>query len=346
MIKRRPRSQKEGVSAAYNSGVLRSTLTCALIAICVGNCRAQDGSGGANPGVPASMEITAKIVLEDGSPLTSSPLVSSQASGFVNACGIQQSFLDGTLRLSVPPVFRAGERQMGCYVSVMLPGYRMFFGVVQDGTLITMRRLGPNEGSSISAVSFNAPASARRQYESGESASAKKKWPQAEERFRAALSIYPQYAMAWSELGQALQEEGRLNDAVEAYNKAREADPSYIKPVVQLAGAASLQQRWDDEMRLSEGALKMHPVEFPAAYFYHAESTYHLGKLEDAERLTREAIRLDPGGTCPESMVLLGSIFEKQGNPHDALVEYRAYLKLAPHGARSQQAKDAVARLK
>jgi tetratricopeptide (TPR) repeat protein len=292
------------------------------------------------------MEITAKIVLEDGSPLKSSPLISSQASGFVSACDRQQSFLDGTLRLSVPPVFRGGERQMGCYLSVTLPGYRRFFGFVQDGTLISMRRLGPNEGSSVSMASLNAPAAARKQYESGENAAAKRKWSQAEEYFREAVSIYPQYAMAWSELGQALQEEGHLNDAEGAFNKAREADPLYSKPVVQLAAAASLEQRWNDEMRLSEEALRMRPVEFPAVYFYHAEATYHLGKLEDAEQLTREAIGLDPGGTCPESMVLLGSIFEKQGNPHDALVEYRAYVKLAPHGARAQQAKNAIARLK
>jgi hypothetical protein len=45
-------------------------------------------------------------------------------------------------------------------------------------------------------------------------------------------------------------------------------------------------------------------------------------------------------------MVLLGLIFEKQGNARDAVVEYKAYLKLAPHGREAQQAKEALLRLK
>jgi len=288
----------------------------------------------------AYLEITAKVVLEDGSPLVSSPMVLLHQPGFESQCAGQQLFGGGTLVLRVP------RGNAGCDLSILLTGYRKFTGYVRDGSLITLRRIGPGEGSSVSIVSLNAPANARKEYESGESAAAKEKWLKAEEHFKASLSLYPQYAIAWSELGQALQKQGCVDEAKEAFQKARQADPAYIKPVVQLAAASSVQQRWDDEMNFSEEALAMHPVEFPAAYFYHAEATFHLGKLEEAQRLTREAIELDPGGSCPESLVLLGKIFERQGNPSEASMAYHRYLKLAPRGSLAKEAKESLAHLK
>jgi tetratricopeptide (TPR) repeat protein len=288
----------------------------------------------------AYLEITAKVVLEDGSPLVSSPMVLLHQPGFESQCAGQQLFKGGTLVLRVP------RGNAGCELSIMLTGYRKFTGYVHDGTLITLRRIGPGEGSSVSIASLNAPAKARKEYELGESAAAKEKWPKAEEHFKTSLFLDPQYAMAWSELGQALQKQGRFDEAKDAFQKARHEDPTYIKPVVQLAAASGVQQRWEEEMNFSEEALNMHPVEFPAAYFFHAEATFHIGKLEDAQRLTREAIELDPGGSCPESLVLLAKIFEKQGNTSEASIAYHRYLKLAPRGALAKETKEALARLK
>lgn len=294
----------------------------------------------------ADLVITAKVVLEDGSPLKTAPLISLYVPGAEDMCTGQELFLGGTLRLRVPRVMIQGEPQVTCHISITLAGYRKFTGLVQDGTVITLRRIGPNEGSAVSMVSLSAPADAKKEYEAGESAASKKKWEKAEEHFRAAVSSYPQYALAWSELGQALVEQGRIDEAKDAFHKARTADPQYVKPVVQMAAVSGAQEHWEDEMRISLEALKMHPVEFPAAYYYHAEATYHLGTVEDAERLTREALQLDPGGTFPEPLVLLGKIFEKQGNSHDAVIEYKNYLKVAPHGVKAEEAKEGLARLK
>ncbi len=143
-----------------------------------------------------------------------------------------------------------------------------------------------------------------------------------------------------------LQQQDRLNEAVEALAKARQADPQYIKPVVQLAQVAGIQRRWPDEWRLSAEALDMHPIGFSPAYFYRAEAAFHMGKTEESEKVAREAIRLDQDGQYPESMILLGAIFEQQGNTADAVVEYKACLKLAPHAFEAQHVKEALARLK
>jgi len=296
--------------------------------------------------IGGNLEITAKVVLEDGSAMKTSPMVSLLVPGALDLCSARELFMDGTLRLRVPPRLIQGERQMGCRISIALTGYKTFTGYVKDGTLITLQRVGPHEGVSVSAAQLNIPADAKKEYENGEASAAKRKWPRAEEHFKAALALYPQYAMAWSELGQALMEQDRLDDARGALEKALLADASYGKAMVQLAAVSGLQNRWDDERRNSEEAIRLNPAEFPAAYYYQAEATYHIGKLEDAERFTRRALQLDPGITCPESLVLLGQIFEKQGNPKDAAIEYRNYLKIAPKGTRASEAKEKLAQWK
>ncbi len=296
--------------------------------------------------VGGDVEITAKVVLEDGSAMKSSPMVSLLVPGALDLCSARELFMGGTLRLVVPPRMIQGERQVGCHISITLGGYHTFTGYVQDGTLIKLLRIGPHEGVSVTAARLNVPAGAKKEYETGEAAAAKRKWPKAEEHFKAAVALYPQYAMALSELGQSLLEQGRFDEAAEALNKAVLADPSYAKAKVQLAAVSGIQQRWDDEMRESEEALRLNSIEFPAAYYYYAEAAYHSGRLEDAERFVRRALQLDQGATCPESLVLLGLIFEKQGNAKDATTEYKNYLEIAPKGTKVPLAKERIAELK
>ncbi len=295
-----------------------------------------------------NLEITAKIVLEDGSPISSPPIVLLRIPGAEDLCSADEFFMDGTLRLAVPPRMIRGERQTGCHISIVLTGYSKFTGYVQDGTLIKLQRTGPQHesGADVSSTQLNIPESARKEYENGEAAASLKKWPSAEKHFNAAVAIYPQYALAWSELGQAIEEQGRMTDAAASFRKARESDPRYVKATVQLCLAEGALEHWDQEIKLSEEAIRINAVEFPAAYYCHAESAYHADKLDEADQYARQALKVDQAHAFLEPLILLGQIYEKHGNTRDAAVEYRNYLQLAPHGPRSAVAKEALARLK
>lgn len=324
----------------------RVVLSVALVVAAAASLFSQGGMISDSGGGSAShyVEGTARIVLEDGSGLRTAPLIIAECPTADPNCKCEtQFFLGGTLSFRVTNSFSGPGT---CFISVRLSGYQTVKTYVRDGTLIKLYRAGPNEDVSVSASSLRAPAEARKHYESGESAAAKGKWPQAETEYRAAFAIYPGYALALSELGRALRQQDRLGEAVEALEKAREADPQYIKPVIQLAEVAGLQQRWENEMRLCQQALKMLPAGTPTIYYYYAQAVFHLGMPDEAEKLAREAVAFDTLGECPQSMVLLGEIFEKQGNVSDAVVEYKAYLKMAPHGPEAQHAKEALARLK
>ncbi len=318
----------------------------ALVATAAASLFSQGGMISDSGGESAAhyVEGTARIVLEDGSALRTAPLIMSECPTADPNCKCQtQFFLGGTLSFRVTNTFSSPGT---CFISVRLTGYQTVKAYIHDGTVIKLYRTGPNEDVSVSASSLQVPPEAKKHYESGESSAAKGKLQQAEAQFHAALAIYPNYALALSELGWVLRRQGRLSEAIEALQKARAADSQYVKPVIELAEIAGMQQRWEDEMRLSQQALKMGPAGTPATYYYYAQAAFHSGMPEEAEKLAREAVAFDSTGECPQSMVLLGEIFEKQGNAADAVVEYKAYLKLAPHGPEALHAKEALARLK
>ena len=56
--------------------------------------------------------------------------------------------------------------------------------------------------------------------------------------YNKALSIKPDYADAYYNMGIALREQGNLEDAIEAYNKAALIKPDYAKAYWNLSGTA------------------------------------------------------------------------------------------------------------
>jgi hypothetical protein len=161
------------------------------------------GSRGLGPDQPQNYSfhqvISFKVVLEGGAALSVAPLVLPHPG--VSPCRVESSFLDGTVRLR----FALGLMPGPCSLwKVAVPGYQTCSGLVNDCSVITLKRLGEHEGSEVSFTVLRAPAGARKAYDRGEAAMAQGKWLEAEKHFGDAVAVYPDYATAWSELGAAL----------------------------------------------------------------------------------------------------------------------------------------------
>lgn len=283
------------------------------------------------------------VVLEDGSPLASDLMILPDSE---ENCHVAAVFRDGSVRLEVRTRSDQGagvhSRQgLGCLLwKVALPGYESASGYVHDGTIVKMHRLGDHEGSFVSITTLHAPEKARKEYGRGEALLTKRRWPQAEERFRIAVAVFPAYAPAWSELGVALEQQGRVSEAIAAYRKASEADPKYIKPIVQRARAAGAQNNWTEEQEAAKQAIDLHAIDFPLAYFAYAEASYHLGHLDEAVENCRQAIELDRRQEIPQVHLLLGVLFKQREQTGDAIAQFRAFLKLVPTGPEAEKAKE------
>src|SRR5271165_3054217 len=275
---------------------------------------------------PHLVSITIKVVLEGGESLGVAPLV-MDARNEEGVCRLANVFKNGSIRLEIPapPDSRvkadSEPARATCFLPrVMVPGYRSFSGTAQDQQVIVLARLGEHEGSTVSVTALSAPEKARKAYEHAESALSRQKYAESQKHFEQATSVYPAYAMAWSELGTALERQGQLDEAAEAYRKAAAADPKYIKLLAQLAGLAGRRQHWDDEHSDAAAALKLHPVEFPGVYFYFAEACFHLGRYPEAEDAARGAIEVDQHREFPQAYLLLAAVLAQKGD-HDAVVK-------------------------
>ena len=63
----------------------------------------------------------------------------------------------------------------------------------------------------------------------------KAKLEEAIEAYNKALSIKPDYAEAYNNMGNALKEQGKLEEAIEAYNKALSIKPDFTEPITTWA---------------------------------------------------------------------------------------------------------------
>lgn len=294
---------------------------------------AVDGRAESRDAPPRMLTHTARIVLEDGSP-PFNPTVEVVGSG----CRVDVS-RGGTI------MFRLPADYLDCFVRIMMPGFRSESLSLTDGRLITLKRLGEHEGSSISITVLSAPPNAKREYEKGAASMQQRKWSEAEKHFRIATKLYPKYALAWSELGTALEAQYRLEDAAQAYREAFAADRKYIKPYNQLAGLEVRRSRWQQALDISAAAFGLNPIEFPGIYYFHAMASFNLEKLEDSEASVRRAIDLDARHEYPRSYVLFATVLARKGDRKGAQEALRRYLAIYPNASDAAKIKEWIARL-
>ena len=235
------------------------------------------------------------------------------------------------------------ERDLiGCELRAVLPGYRSdliplagrrLMDNPDVGTII-LRRLGKAEGTLISATTLAAPKDARKAYEKGMEAIRKKKFDEARKQFEKAVTVYPQYALAWYELGRISQQQNNREKAREFYGKALEADPKFIKPYLHLAVLSAQDRNWQDVADTTDRLLKLDPFAYPQAYFFNSVANFNLRKMEVAERSAREGIKLDDSNQIPKMRHLLGVILANKQEYAQAAQLLRSYL---PHASNPEE---------
>lgn len=303
---------------------------------------------------PLNQKHTARIVLEDGTPLPTTPeIIPAINRQGLTAC-VLDSFGGGTVQYIVRnqanPFCKGldcldGQANDSCPVRIRLAGYRTTEATLRQGAVIVLKRLGDNEGTTISITALNAPKEARKAYESGVAAMARKKWDAAQKDFQRAVADYPQYAPAWSDLGEVLLQNLKPQEARAACEHALEADPRYLRPYLQLARLALSEGRIEDAGHITTRALALNPVEFPGLYYYDAVVDLRLKRLDDAERSARRAVELDANHEIPLAESLLGTVLAAKGDRSGAIEHYRKYLRISPNATDAASVRQRIAEL-
>ena len=235
----------------------------------------------------------------------------------------------------------------GCELRAVLPGYQSSVVMLrvpggdtwqyEVGTIF-LKRMGNAPGTTISVTSMAAPKDAMRAYEKAQKAKAEKP-EEAEKYLTKAVEIYPQFAAAWTLLGDIHRQRNDFEAARTDYTRAAAADPQFVNPEYGLTIIAMQEKKWDEAVRLSDQVLKLNAGAFPLAYFFSAAANYNLQKFDAAEDSARKFKALDTQHAHPDVCLLLSYVLLRKQDYAGAAHEIRDYLAADPNSPNAEQLK-------
>jgi tetratricopeptide (TPR) repeat protein len=124
-------------------------------------------------------------------------------------------------------------------------------------------------------------------------------------------------------------DEGKMEDAAQAYRKALVIDPDLVPAVVNLANIHYARDELIEAQALYERAIGLDQECFEA--HYNLGNIHHdLGRFHDALACYRNAVALNP--TYADAHFYLAVTLEKTGHSPEAKPHWKLYQELAPNG--------------
>jgi Tfp pilus assembly protein PilF len=253
----------------------------------------------------------------------------------------------------VPPSGGSDIRYDDCELRAIMPGFvsttvpmRVYAGStqVEVGTIV-LTKTGTAEGPTVSVNAMTVPKEAHEAFEKGRKAGSEKHLDEAATELNKAVAIYPQYAAAWSLLGEIHRLQNQFEPAKAEYAKALAVDPKFVNPYFGLAAIAVMENKWTDAAQLTDELIQLNSLAYPMAYFFNAAANLNLGKLDAAEMSARKFQQVDRAHTRPDIALLLGNILTGKHQYAEAAQLYRDYLALKPDAPNAEALKKEAQRL-
>jgi tetratricopeptide (TPR) repeat protein len=210
---------------------------------------------------------------------------------------------------------------------------------------IFLTRAGGVEGATVSVTGMSAPKDARAAFEKGRKAGTEKNFDEALKELNKAVNIYPQYAAAWSLMGEIHRLQNQFDAARKEYGKAVESDPKFVSPYFGLATIAVVENKWAEAAQDTSRVIQLNTYAYPMAYYFNAAANYNLGKLDAAEQSARKFQQVDVANSRPDIAVLLGNILAAKHEYAEAAQLYRSFLAAKPDAANAEDLRKEAQRL-
>jgi TolA-binding protein len=241
----------------------------------------------------------------------------------------------------------------GCELRASLPGFvstQVPMRVENDINVlhvatIFLTRMGGAQGNTVSVTGMSAPRDARTAFEKGRKAGSEKRYDEAVKELTRAVTLYPQYAAAWSLLGEVHRLQSHFDEARTEYGQALATDPKFVSPYFGLATIAVMENKWTEAAQYSEQVIQLNPSAYPMAYYFNAAAHYNLGKLNEAEQNARKFQQADTAHSRPDIALLLGNILAGKHEYAEAAQLYRSFLAARPDAPNAEELRKEAQRL-
>jgi len=197
--------------------------------------------------------------------------------------------------------------------------------------------------SSFAVPDLNIPSKAHKEFEKGVRAMTDQDWNKAVQRLNRAIELYPQYAMAYNNLGLVY---GRINDPAherEALEKAIALDDHLVPALVNLA---KLSLRDGNALRaesLLESAVRSEPTGVETLTLL--AQAQLLDRRFDAAVGTAQKVHAMPHQNFAVVHYIAARAYERENRVPDAILELQIFLKEEPTGPRADQVRAELTRL-
>ena len=153
------------------------------------------------------------------------------------------------------------------------------------------------------------------------------KFQEAIGQYEQALRLEPEYVEAHHNLGFALAQIGKIQEAIGQYEQALRLEPDYAKAHNNLGVALSQAGRVAEGIAHYEQALRIKP-DYAEAHYNLATALEQTGKIEDAIGHYEQALRIKPD--YAEAHYNLGNDLLREGKVNDAIAHYEQALRIKP----------------
>jgi tetratricopeptide (TPR) repeat protein len=187
------------------------------------------------------------------------------------------------------------------------------------------------------------PPEAREEYSRGRDALAKSNKAEALIHFQKALNLYSQFFEAQLLLGEALMDLRRWSEAKTALTRALEIKMDNPAAMFGLGEVYWREKRFDDAEHTLLNGLKLDEKNWHG-YFSLARVYWEKGDMLKAAPAIGHTLQLK--ADFAEGHLVAGNILLRLNQPARALIEYEEYLRLAPKGEYSTEARGLVEKLR
>jgi protein O-mannosyl-transferase len=147
------------------------------------------------------------------------------------------------------------------------------------------------------------------------------------EHYRQAVRIDPEDATAYNNIGMALAERGRMEEAIDYYRNALRIDPNHAMAHHNLGLALAERGQKEEAIEQYREALRLN-ADYASAHNNLGSLLAERGQMEEAIEHYRQALRIDPDYASAHNN--LGNALAGQGRTKEAIEHYREALRIDP----------------
>ena len=153
-------------------------------------------------------------------------------------------------------------------------------------------------------------------------------WQNSETLFRRAIAVTDNNAIAHINLGVALEQEDRREEALAEYHKAIAIDPNRFQAHNNLANLLSAMGERNEAVQQYQAALRLNP-KAALAHANFGTLLSEMGRFDEAMSEYNRSARLAPGDPRPH--YLMGKACLRHGQSVEAVKHFRRSLQIAPN---------------